>query len=191
MGNEKRTSGKRKNKYDELLFALTQISPFEIVLGKFIGKDENERKHVLKNLRGYCDFEHQRIFLDSSMNKTESIEVLTHELLHSLLPSFFSDKNNSEQLDLKTLNEADEEILVETATYYICLNYGINTSENSHNYISDWAKKKPAEEQEKLLASAEYVAREFTKLLDKELAYVRNYLYKETADPDLEWYLER
>jgi len=182
--SEKRASKKRRNKYDELLFALTQLSPFEIVWGKFVAKDEDGRKYILKDVCGYCDFEHQRIYLNHTMNKTESIEVLTHELLHSLLPSFFSDKNNSEQLDLKTLDEADEEILVESATYYICLKYGINTLENSYNYISNWTKEKSAEQQEKLFAGAKYVAREFTKLLDNELVYVRNYLREEATDID-------
>lgn len=188
MGSEKRTPKKRRNKYDELLLALTQLSPFEIVWGKFVAKDEDGRKYILKNVRGYCDFEHQRIYLNHNMNKTESIEVLTHELLHSLLPSFFSDKYDSEQLNLKTLDEADEEVLVESATYYICSKYGIDTFESSYNYISDWTKNKSAEEQEKLFAVAKYVAREFAKLLDDELVYVRNYLYEEAVNLDWEKY---
>lgn len=43
MGSEKRTPKKRRNKYDELLLALTQLSPFEIVWGKFVAKDEDGR----------------------------------------------------------------------------------------------------------------------------------------------------
>jgi len=133
--SEKRASEKRRNKYDELLFALTQLSPFEIVWGKFVAKDENGRKYIL---------------------------------------------------NLKTLDEADEEVLVESATYHICSKYGIDTFENFYNYISDWTKNKSTEEQEKLFAGAKYVAREFTKLLDNELVHVRNYLYEEAVNLDWE-----
>lgn len=49
-------------------------------------------------------------------------------------------------------------------------------------------KNKSAEQQEKLFAVAKYVAREFAKLLDDELVYVRNYLYEEAVNLDWEKY---
>lgn len=89
-------------------------------------------KDLFGSLKGYYDTKQKEIVLQKSLSIDGKVAVLLHELTHALYDDF----------DYKTDRNLSE-VFVESIAYLVADNFGLDTSNCSFNYITEWANGNP------------------------------------------------
>lgn len=107
--------------YPELFAAISAVSNYPITFENIPG-----RAH------GYCDYNNQKIVIDTGMSEAQNIKTAIHEVAHSRL---HSPENNQNQRTKRTVAEVE----AESVAYVVSNYFGIDTSDYSFDYIADWS----------------------------------------------------
>lgn len=93
------------------------------------------------NVRGEALPDTKEIFLNKRNSELQNIKTKIHEIAHIML---HSGKN-------KELSRSEKEFQAELTAYTVCAYFGIDTSDYSFPYISNWTKEKTLNDKKALL----------------------------------------
>lgn len=115
-------------------------------------KMANKAEWDAGNAKGYFAPATREIVLNPENTKTESVQVLIHELAHSIL---HSKEHNAVQQELKIdvhkkLAYEAKELQAEMVAYLVSDHLGIDTEEETTKYISSWTNNSPQIEKENI-----------------------------------------
>jgi hypothetical protein len=103
--------------HEEYLYRLEQYAKG---MGYEVAYDPNLEK------RGYMDPVQRKIFIKSNEPINAQVRTLCHEVAHGL------------GVDYSDYSRAQSEVIVESATYLVCRNIGLDTSGMTIPYIASW-----------------------------------------------------
>jgi len=124
---------------DELLETVTddlRAAGYEI---EFYDRDSLEKGYTIKG--------EKKIFVKSTEPTAQQLSTLLHEWAHQNAP--------------EGLTKQDEEIVVQTASFFIMSAYDLDSSEYTANYILSWSQGRPFSEVSKLFSASDKIARKF------------------------------
>jgi antirestriction protein ArdC len=110
---------------------LAPVLPHLIELGLQIGSIV-EFEAIPGQRRGYYEVESRRIAIGEDMPANAQVKTLVHELAHALLRAEPSE-------DDPALEQAAEELVVESVAYTVCGALGLDSAGYSIPYIASWA----------------------------------------------------
>lgn len=100
------------------------------------------------------------VALNPRNSELQNIKTLLHELTHAKL-------HNKDNFGKYKTHE--KEFQAELTAYTICSHFGIDTSEYSLKYLSDWTKDKTLSDKKELLKEVQETSIEYIDILEKEL----------------------
>ena len=110
---------------------LAPVLPRLIELGREIGS-QVEFEAIPGQRRGYYELESRRIAIRSDMAPNAQVKTLIHELAHALLRAERSE-------DDPALEQAAEELVVESVAYTVCGALGLDSAGYSIPYLASWS----------------------------------------------------
>lgn len=110
---------------------LGPVLPHLIELGREIGSSV-EFEAIGGHRRGYYEVESRRIAIAEDMPANAQVKTLIHELAHALLRAEPSE-------DDPALEQAAEELVVESVAYTVCGALGLDSAGYSIPYLASWA----------------------------------------------------
>jgi len=110
---------------------LGPVLPHLIELGREIGSSV-EFEAIGGHRRGYYEVDSRRIAIAEDMPANAQVKTLIHELAHALLRAEPSE-------DDPALEQAAEELVVESVAYAVCGALGLDSADYSIPYLASWA----------------------------------------------------
>ena len=107
-------------------------------------------------VKGRCNYEEKRIFINEGMDELQNIKTAIHEIAHATLHD--TALAMPERPDRRT-----REVQAESVAYAVCQHYGLDTSDYSFGYIAGWSSGKELAE---LKGSLETIRSTAAKLID-------------------------
>lgn len=117
--------GELSNHQKELKEALLKGSPVPVFF-----------RQIAEN--GYYNLTEKYIVVNKDLSERQMLKTLIHEIGHALLHNIDAPEA---QVDLAT-----KEVQAESIAYVVCQYFGMDTSEYSFGYISDWSTRKDVKE---------------------------------------------
>lgn len=127
-----------------------------------------ERDGILNNAYGYYSRKQNKIVLREGMSPADTIQVLSHEIAHSMM-------HNQEMLDNETsydFTKSIKEIEAESVSYIFCQRLGLDTECTSFGYLSMYLpqdKEKRLEELKKTYTRIDTCVKELSDKYDKQM----------------------
>ena len=110
---------------------LAPVLPHLVALGREIGSAV-EFEAIPGQRRGYYELESRRIAIRTDMAANAQVKTLIHELAHALLRAERSEEDPA-------LEQAAEELVVESVAYTVCGALGLDSAGYSIPYLASWA----------------------------------------------------
>jgi IrrE N-terminal-like domain len=130
---------------------LAPVLPRLIALGREIGSSV-EFEAIAGERRGYYEVESRRIAIRQDMAPNAQVKTLIHELAHALLRA-------EAREDDPTLEQAAEELVVESVAYSVCGALGLDSAGYSIPYLASWAGEGDIDTLERTAALIDRLAR--------------------------------
>jgi antirestriction protein ArdC len=130
---------------------LAPVLPRLIALGREIGS-RVEFEAIAGERRGYYEVESRRIAIRRDMAPNAQVKTLIHELAHALLRA-------EAREDDPTLEQAAEELVVESVAYTVCGALGLDSAGYSIPYLASWAGEGDIDTLERTAALIDRLAR--------------------------------
>ncbi|MGX4687165.1 ArdC-like ssDNA-binding domain-containing protein [Vagococcus sp. JNUCC 83] len=137
-----------------------RIDKLTYLLNTSIKLDNSDK---LRGARGGYFLNDHTILLNNGNTPTQNIKTAIHELAHAKLHHIGSKRHH----DTKAIKETQAEM----TAYIVCRYFGIDTSNYSINYISNWSEKLTAIDKEELIPvfdDIQKTAKEFITILNEE-----------------------
>ena len=103
-------------------------------------KVEYEEK-MKKGVKGYCDFDNNKIVIQKDMGNLMRLKVVIHEYAHSLAHKHLSD-NKQDYVENRNKYETEAESIAYVVSKYL----GLDVSDYSNIYLYSWSKEKDFKE---------------------------------------------
>lgn len=132
--------------YRDFFAALEKTSPFLIGFEALGG-----------GIKGRCNYEEQRIFINEGMSELQNIKTAIHEIAHATLHDTGIDDPKP------PLPPRTREVQAESVAYTVCQHYGLDTSDYSFGYVAGWNSGRELAE---LKGSLETIHNAATKLIE-------------------------
>ena len=134
--------------YNDLMFALREVSPFPIVFEDIKG-----------GANGYCSPLQQKIAVRQGMSEAQTVKTTIHEITHADLHAPEIEATLENKKDRRT-----KEVEAESTAFIVCNHYGIDTSDYSFGYLASWSSTKELTE---LQSSLETIQKQANELIDR------------------------
>lgn len=129
-------------------------------IAKKIGVTIIEPREELGSAKGVSYPLTKEVALNPRNTQLQNVKTLVHELAHAKLHTVETRSNY-------TRNE--REFQAELTAYTVCKYFGLDTSEYSFRYISDWTKDTELEHKENLLKEVKETVKEYIEVIDDTL----------------------
>lgn len=103
----------------------------------------------------------KEVALNPRNSELQNVKTLLHELTHAKLHT----KDNLDKYE-----RHEKEFQAELTAYTVCSHFGIDTSEYSLKYLSDWTKDKTLNDKKELLREIKETSVEYISILEAELS---------------------
>nr|WP_312985750.1 ArdC family protein [Clostridioides sp.] len=133
------------NNYDLFFNSLKEISSVPIDLEDI----------AITGVKGYYSRTENRIAIKEGMSEKQTIKTAIHELSHAEVHNI----KNREDDTVST-----KEVEAESIAYIVCKNYGLDTSDYSFGYITNWNNRK---DNKIVLDSLETIRKQSTSIIDR------------------------
>jgi antirestriction protein ArdC len=130
---------------------LAPVLPRLIALGREIGSSV-EFEAIAGERRGYYEVQSRRIAIREDMAPNAQVKTLIHELAHALLRA-------EAREDDPALEQAAEELVVESVAYTVCGALGLDSAGYSIPYLASWAGEGDIDTLERTAALIDRLAR--------------------------------
>lgn len=150
-GFTKQLLGDLENEED-YIYAFIEMSPVPIFFDD-----------LKPGTNGYYSPNEKKIVINNNISSLQTIKTIVHELTHAML----HDPENIEyQKDRRTA-----EVEAESVAFTVLQHYGIDTSEYSFGYITDWSSSKDLKEFKSSLETIEHTSNLIIDKLDEILGH--------------------
>lgn len=133
------------NNYDLFINSLKEISSVPIDFEDI----------AITGVKGYYSRTENRIAIKEGMSEKHTIKTAIHELSHAEIHNI----KNREDDTVST-----KEVEAESIAYIVCKNYGLDTSDYSFGYITNWNNRK---DNKIVLDSLETIRKQSTSIIDR------------------------
>ena len=110
---------------------------------------------ALTGVKGYYHKTENRIAIKKGMSEAQTIKTAIHELSHAEIHNL----KKHEDIEITT-----KEVEAESIAYLVCKNYGLDTSDYSFGYITNWNNRK---DNKIVLDSLETIRKQSTSIIDR------------------------
>lgn len=165
--------------FQDFRYAARSFSPAPISFEKFPG-----------GARGYFSPVENEIVIQASMEETQTLKTLIHEITHAVLHNETEKKKNRQNGAEK--DRQTQEVEAESTAYTVCKYFGVDTSEYSFPYIATWSSSREVEELEASLGTIRNTAKEMIESFEQSLNRIRTEpsftIYQISEKPEMEEY---
>lgn len=147
--------------YKDFFAALEKTSPFAMEFEALSG-----------GVKGRCNYEEKRIFINEGMDELQNIKTAIHEIAHATLHD--TALAMPERPDRRT-----REVQAESVAYAVCQHYGLDTSDYSFGYIAGWSSGKELAELKGSLETIRSTAASLIDTIDGHFAEIQKAQDKE------------
>ena len=123
-------------------------------------------------VKGRCNYEEKRIFINEGMDELQNIKTAIHEIAHATLHD--TALAMPERPDRRT-----REVQAESVAYAVCQHYGLDTSDYSFGYIAGWSSGKELAELKGSLETIRSTAANLIDTIDGHFAEIQKAQDKE------------
>lgn len=118
--------------------------------------------------KGYYSQTDKRIAINEGMSELQNIKTLIHETAHAKLHDI--DLNAPPEKQADRPDRRTREVQAESIAYAVCQHYGLDTSDYSFSYVTQWSSGRELAELKASLETIRSTASELIKDIDKNFA---------------------
>lgn len=143
--------------YDLLFESLQAVSPVPI-----------EFKAMKAGKDGYYHLKDKKIVLRQGMSEIQTLATTIHEISHAKLHDRDPQQRGAKRTE-KEKDQRTQEVEAESIAYAVCQYYGIETADNSFEYLAGWSSGKELAELKSSLKTIRDTAYELIESIDGKL----------------------
>jgi N-terminal domain of anti-restriction factor ArdC len=102
-----------------------------VALARSLGYRVCQRPLGAEGVQGWCDRQRREIVVNRDRSANARVRILVHELAHA---------HPAGQLDYEHFGREHAEVLVDTVTYIVCGQVGLDVADESIPYVASWGE---------------------------------------------------